>query len=401
MPSKSIRYEVLIASPGDVKVERDVVDEVIRDWNSSHKATGIFLQSLRWELDAIPELGDRAQGVINKQLADNADFLIALFSTRLGTPTGVAASGTAEEIERLRSMGKHVMVYFSNAPVPREHDPEQLKLLNEYKRGLMQQGLCSDFADENDLRRKLSRALASKMSTEFGVPKAAPTESNSGLARLIVRAGRKGRSSDVDTVNLVVEIENVSSASWIREYSATVSIPAPCLTFASATYPSEIRSDIAGHRKFRHTQQNFAGVRIHPGDRLQVFATELGIDQLRMRGTHLEGDVNAVLAEEISVVAIVDGERFTAEKPVSEFFPRTTESRVMEALESPTIWTGPRPMTGGGDAAVRADELAGYLRLSKEEVNETLARLEQNGRVANIGGHLADPTPRWHTTRRF
>src|ERR1017187_10725814 len=139
MPTPSIRYEVLIASPGDAIDERDVVDEVIRDWNSSHKATGIFLQSLRWELDAVPELGDRAQSIINKQLVDNADFVIALFSARLGTPTGVAVSGTAEEIERLRSVGKHVMVYFSNAPVPRAHDPEQLKLLNEYKRGLMQQ----------------------------------------------------------------------------------------------------------------------------------------------------------------------------------------------------------------------------------------------------------------------
>jgi hypothetical protein len=120
MPSNSIRYEVLIASPGDVVGGRDVVDEVIRDWDSSHsRATGISLHSRRWELDAVPELGDRPQSVINKQIVDHADLVIALFSARLGTPTGVAVSGTAEEIERLRSIGKHVMVYFSSAPLAR------------------------------------------------------------------------------------------------------------------------------------------------------------------------------------------------------------------------------------------------------------------------------------------
>lgn len=253
---------------------------------------------------------------------DNADFVIALFSTRLGTPTGVAVSGTAEEIERLRTMGKHVMVYFSSAPVPRDHNPEQLKLLNEYKRGLMQQGLCFDFKDKDDLWRKLSHALATKMSTVSSEPAQTTVKSKSESARLIVRSGRKGRNGDVNTVNLVIEIENVSPSSWIREYSVTVSIPAACLTFTSARYPSEIISDVPERRRFRHTQDNFAGVRIHPGDRWQVFTTELGIDQLRMKGTYLEGDADAVLADKIIVDALVEGDRLTAQKPISEIFPQ-------------------------------------------------------------------------------
>jgi hypothetical protein len=187
MPSKSIRYEVLIASPGDVVAERDVVDEVIRDWDSSHsKATGVSLHSRRWEFDAIPELGDRPQGVINRQMVDDSDLVIALFSARLGTPTGVAVSGTVEEIERLRGMGKHVMVYFSSAPVPREHNPEQLRLLNEYKRELLKGGLCFDFKDGEDLRRKLSHALATRMSVVSGVPGVARQEPPPSLPPLII-----------------------------------------------------------------------------------------------------------------------------------------------------------------------------------------------------------------------
>ena len=163
--------------------------------------------------------------------------------------------------------------------------------------------------------------MATKMSTVSGVPAEPSVKSKSEFARLIVRSGRKGRNGDVNTVNLVVEIDNLSASSWIREYSVTVSIPAACLTFASVVFPSEIRSDVVGRRRFRHTQDNFAGARIHPGDRWQVFTTELGIDQLRMKGTYLEGDVDAVLADKIIVDALVEGDRLTAQKPISEIFP--------------------------------------------------------------------------------
>jgi hypothetical protein len=76
------------------------------------------------------------------------------------------------------------------------------------------------------------------------------------------------------------------------------------------------------------------------------------------------------------------------------------DSRVMQALENRSIWTGPRPRTGAGDAPIRADELAGILSLSVDGVNDSLERLEAAGRVRNVGGNLSDPTPRWHTLRR-
>jgi hypothetical protein len=377
-------------------MERDTVDEVIRHWNSSHRATGIFLQSLRWELDAVPELGDRTQGVINRQLVDNADFVIALFSSRLGTPTGVAVSGTAEEIERLRRMGKHVMVYFSNAPVPRDHNPEQLRLLNEYKQKLTQEGLCGVFFDKQDLWQKVSHAIATKMSMEPGVqPEAAPIPT-ADLARLAIKRGQTGRSGEVKTVRLEVEVRNVAETAWIRDYSVTVSIPAACLTFASAFYEGEIKSETPGRRRFR-----IMGSPVHPGEAFIVFATDIGIDQLMMKGTHLEGDVNAVLADKITVEAIVGEQRLTVEKPVSEFFPDAPDTRVMKALEDRTLWKGSRPMSGGGDMVVGADELAEYLGLHLDDVNEVLERLEQKGRVINAGGNLSDPTPRWFTARRF
>jgi hypothetical protein len=90
---------------------------------------------------------------------------------------------------------------------------------------------------------------------------------------------------------------------------------------------------------------------------------------------------------------IADTKREASEKSV--------DSNVMAALEDRSQWTIRRPMTGSGDVAVRADELAALLSLDRDSINDALERLEARRRVVNIGGNLADPTPRWHTTRRL
>ncbi len=70
-------------------------------------------QCRRLEDDTTPETGRRTQESINRQIVDPADILIAVFSARLGTPTGKAKSGTVEEIERFLRANKRVMVYFA------------------------------------------------------------------------------------------------------------------------------------------------------------------------------------------------------------------------------------------------------------------------------------------------
>jgi hypothetical protein len=106
MPRQSTSYDILIASPSDTAVERDVVSECIRDWNSVHALGGIHCRDMRWELDSVPAFGERSQAILNKQLVDHADILIGVFKARLGTATGVSQSGTIEEIERCHKVGK-------------------------------------------------------------------------------------------------------------------------------------------------------------------------------------------------------------------------------------------------------------------------------------------------------
>lgn len=161
MPRSSDILDVLIASPSDVTRERDILTEVILDWNSAHsRAVGVTLSAVRWETNAVPATGDRPQGLLNKQIVEGADIVLGVFWYRLGTPTGLAPSGTAEEIEIMRKKGKRVLLYFSEAPIPHNHDPEQLSALKRYRNSMEKNTLYWTFSSPDELRRLASKHLA-------------------------------------------------------------------------------------------------------------------------------------------------------------------------------------------------------------------------------------------------
>jgi hypothetical protein len=134
MPESSIRFRVLVASPGDCQEERPAIADALRRWNDIYGSRiGIEVEPNLWEVDSQPELGGHPQGILNRQLVDSADILIAVFWKRLGTPTPVAPSGTAEEINRFIERGRPVLVYFSRRPADvAEIDAEQLGSLRAY-----------------------------------------------------------------------------------------------------------------------------------------------------------------------------------------------------------------------------------------------------------------------------
>lgn len=118
--------EVLVASPGDVPAQRLVVQTEVEAWNRSAiaRSLGVRLEARLWELDGVPELGTGdAQEVLNRQLLNRADIVIALFHARLGTPTARAESGTAEELQGAIQRGLHVHVFVNQADISRDHDP--------------------------------------------------------------------------------------------------------------------------------------------------------------------------------------------------------------------------------------------------------------------------------------
>jgi hypothetical protein len=161
MPRAVVSYTVLVGSPSDVQEERELVSEVVEAWNRSHAdAEGVVLRCKRWELDATPELGERPQEIVNRQLVEECDILVAFFWSRAGTPTGVAGSGTEEEINRCLSYGRRILLYFASRPPPADANSEQMSKVQVLRNHFHALGLCGSYDTVEDLRTKLVEHLA-------------------------------------------------------------------------------------------------------------------------------------------------------------------------------------------------------------------------------------------------
>jgi len=188
MPRTATVIRVMIASPGDVASERQIAKQVIHDWNDIHSLDrGTVLLPISWETHASPAMGDRAQAIINKQILGDADILIAIFWARIGTPTGVAASGTVEEITEHIAAGKPTMLYFSTAPVRQDSvDDDQFKSLRLFKETVRNQnnGLYEEYESLSEFKEKLTRQLAQTIIREFPSQPPKSSSPNDGSNRL-------------------------------------------------------------------------------------------------------------------------------------------------------------------------------------------------------------------------
>lgn len=155
-------FRVLVASPGDVGEERNVIPEIINEWNAANApSTKVLLMPVKWETHSAPLLGDRPQAIINEQLVKDCDLLVGVFWTRIGTHTGVSISGSAEEIEQFVALNKPVMLYFSQTPVdPDKIEIDQFTVLRTFKEKMRLKGLTEAYTSIPDFRQKFSRQLS-------------------------------------------------------------------------------------------------------------------------------------------------------------------------------------------------------------------------------------------------
>lgn len=162
--------KVMIASPSDVAPERQAIRDVVHDWNAIHSEDkSLVLMPVTWETHAQPAMGDRAQSIINKQVLNGCDLLVAAFWTRIGSPTGTSQSGTVEEIEEHLKAGKPAMIYFSAAPVRLDSvDESQYKALRAFRNECQARGLIETYESLGEFRDKLARQLAQTVIREFG-----------------------------------------------------------------------------------------------------------------------------------------------------------------------------------------------------------------------------------------
>ena len=118
--AKSVKeYRCLLIAPSDVEDYCKALGELVISWNAHiGMSLGVRVDLVRWRSHATPDARRPAQLSINEQIVDDCDLGIALFWSRLGTPTEIAESGSVEEIDRLTTAGIRVLVYFGYMPVP-------------------------------------------------------------------------------------------------------------------------------------------------------------------------------------------------------------------------------------------------------------------------------------------
>lgn len=150
-------FNIMIGSPSDVSEIAQKAIDCIHQWNTINSDDrNIALVPHHWTSSSYPSLSNSAQKVLNSQLVEKSDALVAIFGSRIGTPTDEHISGTVEEIEEHRKAGKPVMVFFCDQ-ISANSDMDQIVKLSEFRKNL--EGLYEMFGSIEDFEKKFINKL--------------------------------------------------------------------------------------------------------------------------------------------------------------------------------------------------------------------------------------------------
>lgn len=202
MPSNLRVCRLTLCGPGDVQKEIDLAREAVDRWNMRQSGvSGILVKARHWKTDAVPESGDRSQAAINSQLIDDADIIVGIFWSRFGSPTGMADSGTEEEIRRGITLGKHVAVYFSELlPLPPGTEASQLSRLNNFRSDIGSRALFHTFQSRRKFGEDFETHLGKIVTKLFPAPRKR-TRKPSSIGQSIRGNGNVQISGDHNDVN--------------------------------------------------------------------------------------------------------------------------------------------------------------------------------------------------------
>jgi len=203
--SENVRVlRVVVASPSDVHLERELVPDLLDQLNRSVcRDRGILLRAVCWETDTYPgfdHLGP--QGLIDPILRiEECDILIGIFWKRFGTPVSTGESGTEHEINRAYESWKgsgrpHIMLYFNEKNYrPRiKADVEQLTQLFEFRDKFLKHGLFWRYNGKVQFKELLRSHLTNYILNQFPIAQAsaaaqaAPSPSEPGVHYFAVQA---------------------------------------------------------------------------------------------------------------------------------------------------------------------------------------------------------------------
>lgn len=135
------------------------------------------------------------------------------------------------------------------------------------------------------------------------------------LARLSLRCRNAPRSGDVQTVEVVCELENITPNKRIREYCLALRVPHECLTFSIASILGLESPDASDYQRIRITEADREGRPILPGDVARV--------SLQVAVGHIEKSIRwRLLDQAIYATAVVNEEVLTETRKVRDFITK-------------------------------------------------------------------------------
>lgn len=175
---------VVVASPGDVQKERDLVPAVLEELNRSICVDrNLRMEPIRWETDAYPGFHlDGPQHLIDGVLRiDDCDLLIGLFWKRFGTPVDDAASGTEHEIRNAIAAWRRkglpqVMVYFNQKAYKPRNKSEAMQWgqVLQFQEEFPKEGLWWPYAGPGKFEAILRRHLTAYVRKAYPLASAQP-----------------------------------------------------------------------------------------------------------------------------------------------------------------------------------------------------------------------------------
>jgi hypothetical protein len=162
----------LISSPSDIpEADMAVVHKTINHWNGIYgERYESVIVPISWGSHAAAEFGQGPQAILNEQLVDSCDMCIAMFWARLGTPTALHESGSAEEIQRLSDRGKYVAILRCTRDIRPDIDIGQLDRLKKYLEKLEKNALISNYGHHAELATHVDNIIVRGVNRDLGGP---------------------------------------------------------------------------------------------------------------------------------------------------------------------------------------------------------------------------------------
>jgi len=251
--------QLALCGPGDVSAETMIAQEVIEAWNQVNRDTlNCEIRAVHWSTDAVPSMRARGQQVINWELIDNADLLVAIFWRRLGTPTGLHESGTAEEVRRAQARDIEVMVYFSNIEdVRTEPDPEQWEKLQAFRSQAMEAGLVWTFRGRSEFRKLFAEHLNKKAHEILArTPKKKAAKKRPSISQKQSGTGNVQVAGDGATVN--VKVPRDSRGRSARDLPGTIGADPDMRTYAKYLVEKYIDCRLKGEKRVQQYKRPFS-----------------------------------------------------------------------------------------------------------------------------------------------